>query len=152
MAVGLPIPGEDLGAHFLAVARLFVESPVTVVIQPKQLPSIVPIVSPPVPLPQPVSVSPSASLPAFWQQHHELHSFLLISSDTFTVSTVKCPSFSIASVGAKDFVSGIYSLKVHAINRYDGKIKQWVSVVDFPLDAQSVDFLNSKQVRYFRLS
>jgi len=147
--LGLPDLQEDLGAHFAAVAALFLPDPSVSHSPPPLTPvptfSRVDSLGVDSPIPQ---ESPSASLPPFWQEHRNLHSFLLISLASFTEVLKDCPTFPHASLDST-YEVGIYVLRTTDLQLY--KAPKWVTVVKFP-NAEIPLITRSSKFVYFKLT
>lgn len=146
---GPPDLQEDLGLHFQAVASLFLPDP-SVSHSP---PALTPVPtfhrSAPSPEGQPVlQESPSVSLPPFWREHQNLHSFLLISFASFSPDVEDAPTFPHASLDST------YPVGVYALRGLDLQIhgsSKWKTVLKFP----SVDIpliARPPQIVYFKLN
>jgi hypothetical protein len=128
-ASSLPGPPElhaDLGAHFLAVARL-IDSAAT-------LASPTPTIRGPqvqVPEPDPVDsfFDGSPVLTPFWREHPNLYSFLLVSLSKF--HAINPPVFTQASVSDPVFVPGHYSIGRFGIKSYNATTKKWQNLFLF---------------------
>lgn len=122
---GLPELTDDLGANFAAVAALFaspVETAVTLVISkpPTRVDSIVELPSQP---------SPSDTLPQFWRDNANLHSFIMVSFAAFTETQKNAPTFPVESLDSS-YKRGWYLLRPGDLQTVvDGK---WKLVHAFP--------------------
>lgn len=147
--LGPPDLQEDLDLHFHAVASLFLPDP-SVSHSPPSLtpvPTFHHLASSPDGEPV-LQESPSVSLPPFWRENQNLHSFLLISFASFAPVFTDAPTFPHASLDST------YSVGLYALRALDLQIhgpSKWKTILKFP----SVDIpliARPPQIVYFRLN
>lgn len=127
--MSLPPLQEDLGDYFSTICELFIV-PVTQGVTLVPTPSILRVDSVSG-ASQIASNSPSESLPPFWREHSDFHSFLQLSFSSFSTVIKGSPSFPKASLGA-NYIPGIYALSCVSLRRYDAEEKAFVRIIAFP--------------------